>query len=280
MNRGKHSAFTLVELLVVIAVIAVLLAILLPTLGKARSQGRLSLCTSNIRGQSHAVLAYAGDFRDAMPPRGVYWNRLDEGGQYVSSYWTLARFMALQMDQPFPDDGVFNPPIGVWRCPEIRPDQDGEHTTHTALVHSAANTWAFTSAIIDDETGERSIFADALPGWEAAVGGWRTLASFGRPSQTIAIADALTFYFALHDHRHARETIGLAWQIVPGGDLDNRGTHPALRLPAAFLDGHGAALPLSGDYWQDAPHDYPTPGGGAPTTLYDREVERLVWYVR
>lgn len=65
MKRKK--GFTLVELLVVIAVIALLMAILLPALGKAREQARRVLCGHNAKQIGVAILAYTGDREDKLP---------------------------------------------------------------------------------------------------------------------------------------------------------------------------------------------------------------------
>jgi len=60
-------AFTLVELLVVVAIIALLLAILLPALGKARQLASSTTCLSRMHGVSRAVNAYAAEYRGLLP---------------------------------------------------------------------------------------------------------------------------------------------------------------------------------------------------------------------
>jgi len=57
----RRSAFTIVELLVVIAVIALLVALLLPALGKARESSRRAVCLSNTRQLSTAANTYSND---------------------------------------------------------------------------------------------------------------------------------------------------------------------------------------------------------------------------
>jgi prepilin-type N-terminal cleavage/methylation domain-containing protein len=64
----QHDAFTLVELLVVIGIIAILIAILLPALAKAREQAKQVACASNMRQIGFAMLMYANGNRGQMFP--------------------------------------------------------------------------------------------------------------------------------------------------------------------------------------------------------------------
>jgi prepilin-type processing-associated H-X9-DG protein/prepilin-type N-terminal cleavage/methylation domain-containing protein len=60
-GRRTHVAgFTLVELLVVIGIVAVLIAILMPTLARAREQAQRLRCVSNLHSLGHALVLYTG----------------------------------------------------------------------------------------------------------------------------------------------------------------------------------------------------------------------------
>lgn len=69
MNH-RRAGFSLVELLVVIAVSVLLIAILFPVLGSVRSQANTAESTSNLRSLGQATLAYAADNGGALPMLG------------------------------------------------------------------------------------------------------------------------------------------------------------------------------------------------------------------
>src|SRR5258708_5153120 len=69
-NRIRRSAFTLVELLVVIGIISLLVAILLPALNKARKQAQEVQCQSNLRQWGAGFISYSDTNKGALPSDG------------------------------------------------------------------------------------------------------------------------------------------------------------------------------------------------------------------
>ena len=67
MQRLNRKGFTLIELLVVVAIIALLIAILLPSLGRAREISNRAYCAANLAGILKAANVYANDASDDFP---------------------------------------------------------------------------------------------------------------------------------------------------------------------------------------------------------------------
>jgi prepilin-type N-terminal cleavage/methylation domain-containing protein len=66
--RINLRAFTLIELLTVIAIIGVLAAILLPVIGRVRESAKSSTCTNNLRQVGIAIQGYISDNKGSLPP--------------------------------------------------------------------------------------------------------------------------------------------------------------------------------------------------------------------
>ncbi|MEI6473980.1 MAG: prepilin-type N-terminal cleavage/methylation domain-containing protein [Planctomycetota bacterium] len=77
MNRLIKKGFTIVELLVVVSIIALLIAILLPAIGKARDSALVTTSLANLRNLSAACGAYGADYSDRQ-----YTAVPDEAGMY------------------------------------------------------------------------------------------------------------------------------------------------------------------------------------------------------
>ena len=125
--RFRHTgAFTLVELLVVVGIIALLISVLLPVLGKAREHANRVKCMSNIRQVGVAMQMYRNDNRNVFFPSGNYgfWDD-PNGGKTLSpwhpqAYWGVAYLPYVIRNGNY--DGLDGEAVqlhgrSLWRCP-------------------------------------------------------------------------------------------------------------------------------------------------------------------
>lgn len=118
-SRRPARAFTLIELLTVIAIIGILAAILIPVVGKVRDTAKAAQCFSNLRQIGTAHLMYAGENKDRFPAKS------GAGGYYEVSYLAieaLGPYMDFEdYEEPVAGaNGAFVARLGdssVWRCP-------------------------------------------------------------------------------------------------------------------------------------------------------------------
>ena len=71
--KGRFCRFTIIELLVVVAIIAILAGMLLPALNKARTTAQKSVCTSNLKSIGQAVMIYTSNNDDFLTPHMKRW---------------------------------------------------------------------------------------------------------------------------------------------------------------------------------------------------------------
>jgi len=67
MDRPTSRAFTLIELLTVVAIISLLISILTPSLSRARAQAKATACGARLHDMATALLAYTSDFSGHLP---------------------------------------------------------------------------------------------------------------------------------------------------------------------------------------------------------------------
>jgi prepilin-type N-terminal cleavage/methylation domain-containing protein len=159
MIHCRARAFTLIEMLVVISLIALLVAILLPALAKARDAARLSVCSSNQRQIYVASYTYATDSKDRMPGNPVY-----------SASWSAASGAPVDPVMGYyGHNSIYNggaSPLGTWAYlksyANARVTKTGTNisfaNTVSSIHHCPGSTFSFTGSL-------NNSISYYVPGW-------------------------------------------------------------------------------------------------------------------
>lgn len=167
MKRTKKG-FTLIELLVVIGIIAVLMAMLLPSLNRAREQTRRTVCGNQVRQQSMSLLMYAQE-NDSKMPVSTFG-----GGEWL---WDISYFATDAIIRNGGTKKIFRCPSNpintseqnYWRYSEFRNFfSSGIDTPEPTLDVERQQHWRVVSYsyLMETSGGRGDIFAAGEPGDE------------------------------------------------------------------------------------------------------------------
>lgn len=221
-RRRPVAGFTLVELLVVLGLVAVLMALLLPALGRARCAARRAVCQNVLKQWSLALHIYADDHGNFMPREsfglGVQLNRWAYVADDVTrDVWYNALPPELGIPraatyEPYPDRPRFYAAASAFHCPSARFPQ-----------HVDREPWPRFSVAMNSK-----LIKLGLP---------VNLRDLCRPSDTVMFLDNRLSPEAKADPAQTDDNLG-----QPSADAQRFGPRHCGTGNLAFWDGHVAAF--------------------------------------
>lgn len=242
-----RRGFTLIELLVVVAIITLLMAILLPSLGRAREQAKAVACVSNLRQLGMAFQIYAGENNGTYPPFNDFHTK--QGTQ--DARWWTNRIGALVPGTNWKNSlGEKNGNIYItsksWRCPSLMDSMvstGAGYGVSENIIRYASEGGAFKPTAVP-RPGNLMLLADS---WHPNMGAqsfysWQSLyPPAGAPAYDLG-GVRIPSWYAKWDNgqsgsgpQAAKRHYTLQTTVDPGKAMD-------AIVNVAFYDGHAEAV--------------------------------------
>lgn len=135
LPQVRCRAFTIIELLIVLTVLALLLALLLPALSKATHRARIIACASNLRQIGVAWSAYLADNDERFPfwRQNMHWFY---GGKHPSLFTSAFQLPYRPLNPYVNLEETDSAGSDVFRCTEDRDIKDGNGSPGPTLGHT------------------------------------------------------------------------------------------------------------------------------------------------
>ncbi len=228
----RRTAFTLIELLTVIAIIGILAAILIPTVSKVRQTARRANCASNLRQIGVGVLAYTADNKDWLPGGAVkvgQWNLFGLQRTASPQGWVengiptqdlAAQIYPYAAGSSFPPGVNRLPLVKTFVCPGNNPSMDA------LAANTGLPSYSLGTGVRTKDNVIRRPFGKAT-GTRAV-----RLTDLSAPAQSVAAFDL--------DNEFLAELGDSTSASYPATSADVHGSTRNF----LYLDGHVAAMPL------------------------------------
>ncbi len=237
MNHRK--GFTLVELLVVVAIIALLVSILLPAIGKARESAKAVVCSTSMKSLITGWVAYALENNDTMVPAFTYRSDWDITWQNESTWVWSPTIVGTKDSVPYPfadgrptaeerAEGIergslfqYVPDVKVYRCP------------------SDKSEYLRSYSIVDYLNGRQNYIQPSFRRWRSFV----KMTDIGAPASRYVFIEE-------HDSRNYNMD---SWEFNPNDDkwYDPLSMWHGRRSSLAFVDCH-----VEQKQWSDETADF------------------------
>jgi prepilin-type N-terminal cleavage/methylation domain-containing protein/prepilin-type processing-associated H-X9-DG protein len=260
MSRHQRSGFTLIELLVVISIIALLIAILLPALGKAREATRTTQCLANVRGNTLVVLMYTDAGKNYLPADAI---NLPGDARASRRLTWVSRAVLTGLLKPARVNSTLYPTnfADGFRDGRVCPEMDGTHSvTLTDGDYDAGDQLAHYMALTSVMGQHNNAGWQPWAAWgedpAGSTNSFRRLDSFTRQAQVMALSDSMMSGLGTGSRpMYMTGNIGNGfpgYRARLGSNQDNSSYYPSPAAVAAlswfrhkekinfgFLDGHG-----------------------------------------